>query len=62
MSELANKTEIPTDYVKKIIEGDKSISQALTKALENALDINDQFWINLQLNYDAQCLNKKVAK
>lgn len=62
LNELADKTKIPTDYMRKITEGDKSISQALAERLQNALGIDAQFWINLQLNYDEQCLNKKVAK
>ena len=43
-------------YINKIINGKKNISKRFANVLENILNIDASFWLNLQSNY-----NKEVS-
>ena len=52
--ELAIKTGYSAKHINEIISGQKNISSKFANSLEYALNINIQFWINLQEIYDKE--------
>lgn len=57
IEQLADKTKRTPSYIQSIIDGEWVITKSMAAELEMALDINRQFWINHQHNY-----NEKIAK
>lgn len=55
-AELAARTGVSAAYVSNVISGKKSISTKFAMALEYALGVPKSFWLNLQVNYDAELL------
>ena len=45
-----------------VIHGKKDISRSLAKGLEYALGVPTSFWLNLQDNYDSECLSASERK
>ena len=60
LKELANKTNLNENYLKSIINGENNITKALAKRLENTLNIEEQFWINLQNIYNKEMSEYKL--
>lgn len=54
---VAQKAQIKTSNLKKVISGAKPISQNLAKKLAKIFGIKESFWMNLQIDYD-HCLQK----
>lgn len=54
--ELAIRTGYSAKHISEIISGKKNISSKFANSLEYALNINTQFWINLQGIYDKEIL------
>lgn len=52
--ELAIKTEMTEKYISTIINGQENISSSFANKLEYALDIEKEFWMNLQANYERE--------
>ena len=59
--ELAVRTKVTEKHISNVLSGLKPISVAFAKKLENALDIEAGFWINLQANYDRELLEFEKA-
>lgn len=51
--ELAQRTECSEAFISQIINGRKKISATMARKLECVLDIEIEFWLNLQAAYDA---------
>jgi HTH-type transcriptional regulator/antitoxin HigA len=51
---LAFKVGLTESYISNIVNGVKPITITLAKKLEKTLGIENNFWINLQLNYDKE--------
>lgn len=60
-AELATRTGVTPAYVCNVIAGKKDISARFALALEYALGVSKNFWINLQANYDAELLEASEA-
>ena len=60
-TELALRTSVSKKHISSIVSGKKDISISFAKKLEYALDIEAQFWINLQSNYDREILEYNEA-
>lgn len=54
--ELAVRTGMTEKHISTVIHGQKGISAAFARKLENALGIEASFWVNLQANYDRELL------
>lgn len=54
--DLAVSTGVSTAHVCNVIAGKKDISASFACALEYALGVPKSFWMNLQVNYDAQLM------
>ena len=52
-SELAARIGRPAQVIEEIIRAEKSITPEIAIGLSDALDIESQFWINLELDYRA---------
>lgn len=52
--ELAIKTGVTEKYISAVISGQENISSSFAKKLEYALNIEKDFWINLQANYERE--------
>lgn len=53
LTDLAEALEWPLQYVEAIIKGDVKIDHVIAEALEFVLRIDAQFFLNLQVSYDA---------
>ena len=53
--ELALRTGASPKHISAVLSGEKSISISFAKKLEYALNIEAEFWINLQNAYDVTC-------
>lgn len=54
--ELALRTSVTPKHISTIISGEKNISVSFAKKLEYALNVEAEFWINLQALYDKELL------
>ena len=54
--ELVLKTGVSTKYISSVLRGKKNISVLFAKKLEYALNIEAEFWVNLQNSYDKEIL------
>lgn len=54
--ELALRTDASPKHISTVLSGEKSISISFAKKLEYALNIEAEFWINLQNAYDKEIL------
>lgn len=52
--ELAIRTGMTEKYISTIINGQENISSSFANKLEYALDIEKEFWMNLQANYERE--------
>lgn len=52
--ELAIRTGVTEKHISKVINGKASITSEFAAALECALQIDAEFWVNLQTNYDIE--------
>lgn len=59
--ELAVRTKVTEKHISTVLNGLKPISVAFAKKLEYALNIEAEFWINLQANYDRELLEFEEA-
>ena len=50
--ELALRAGVTPKHISTIISGEKNISVSFAKKLEYALNVEAEFWINLQTLYD----------
>lgn len=55
--ELAEKSGIKTSVLCEIINGKRSISVKVAQALEKALDIPAEIWLNMQTQYKLDLAN-----
>ena len=53
-AELAARTGVTPEDISMVISGKKDISAKFAMSLEYALKVPMNFWINLQMNYDAE--------
>ena len=60
--ELAVRTDYSLKHVSEVISGKKVISSRLADALEYALGIPFEFWINLQEIYDKKYIKVKFRR
>lgn len=58
--QLADKTGIKTSVLSETINGKRSVSLSVAAALEKALDIPAEIWMNMQTQYDLDKAN--IAK
>lgn len=56
--ELAKQAGASEHHIHRVINCQKSISAAFARQLEQALDVEACFWLNLQANYDKERLSK----
>lgn len=54
--ELAARTGVTPKHISTVLSGEKSITVSFAKKLEYALNIDAEFWINLQNAYDKELL------
>lgn len=54
--ELALRTGVSPKHISTVLNGEKNISVSFAKKLEYALNIDAEFWINLQNAYDKEIL------
>ena len=52
--ELALRTGVTPKHISTVLSGEKNISVSFAKKLEYALDIDAEFWMNLQNLYDKE--------
>lgn len=55
-NELALRTGVSPKHISKVLSQENSISYSFAKKLEYAFDIDKQFWINLQEQYEKDLL------
>lgn len=55
-SELALRTGVSPKHISTVLSGEKSISVSFAKKLEYALNIDADFWMNLQNAYDKEII------
>lgn len=55
--ELAIRTNYSAKHISEVLSGKKGISSKFANALEYALGISTEFWINLQGIYDKEIIN-----
>lgn len=53
-AELAARTGVTPEDISMVISGKKDISAKFAMSLEYALNVSMNFWINLQMHYDAE--------
>lgn len=53
-AELAARTGVTPEDISMVISGKKDISAKFAMSLEYALNVPMNFWINLQMHYDAE--------
>lgn len=53
-AELAEQTGMSLSYIRAVLSGKKSISEAFAKGLESAFGVPESFWMRLQERYDAE--------
>ena len=58
--QLADETGIKTSVLSETINGKRSVSLSMAAALEKALDIPAEIWMNMQTQYDRDKAN--IAK
>ena len=58
--QLADETGIKTSVLSETINGKRSVSLSMAAALEKALDIPAEIWMNMQTQYDLDKAN--IAK
>ena len=58
--QLADETGIKTSVLSETINGKRSVSLSVAAALEKALDIPAEIWMNMQTQYDLDKAN--IAK
>ena len=58
-AELAARTGFPQAYIHRVIRGEQAITNELAERLAATLDVPSSFWMNLQVNYDAECRQTK---
>ena len=56
--ELTIRTSYSSKHISEVISGKKTISSRFANALEYALGIPTEFWINLQSIYDKKSIMK----
>ena len=54
--ELVLRTGVSAKYISSVLRGKKNISASFAKKLEYALNIEAEFWVNLQNSYDKEIL------
>ena len=62
--ELAIRSGVTEKHISQVINGKASITSDFASALESALDIDAEFWLNLQANYDLErieCSKKETV-
>lgn len=53
---LAYRTGVTPKHISTVLNGEKNISSAFAKKLEYAFNIDAEFWMNLQADYDNELL------
>jgi addiction module HigA family antidote len=59
---LAIHLEIPTQQMKKIIQGEGEITPEIACFLSQAFQTSPEFWMNLQIHYDLYLSRPKSLK
>ena len=60
--ELANELELSKSEMSLIIHGKRSITVPIAIKLEKFLNIDAEFWMNLQIKYDIENLKMQYAQ
>ena len=60
--ELANELELSKSEISLIINGKRSITVPIAIKLEKFLNIDAEFWMNLQIKYDIEKLKMQYAQ
>jgi HTH-type transcriptional regulator/antitoxin HigA len=60
--DLADKMKVSKSEISLVIHGHRDINPKMAVSLELALDINAEFWMNLQIKYDIDKIKKKLQK
>jgi antitoxin HigA-1 len=61
-SKFAKHLGKPTNAITRIIKGQCSVSPEMAILLGRALGTTEQYWMNLQRNYDVKIARKTMAK
>lgn len=59
---LADKLHISKSEISLIINGHRNITPTIAVKLEEALGINAEFWMNIQIKYDIDLVKKKYQQ
>ncbi len=60
--DLADKIKVSKSEISLVIHGHRDINAKMAVLLENALGIDAEFWMNLQVKYDIDLVKKKFQK
>ena len=60
--DLVDKMKVSKSEICLIIHGHRDINAKTAVLLEMALDINAEFWMNLQVKYDIELVKQKMQK
>lgn len=58
---LANNITVPPRRINEIVHGKRAISPDAALRLSRYFDMSEQFWINLQMRFDLESVNEKLA-
>lgn len=61
-NELARSMRVPSGRINEIVNGKRSISAETALRLSLALGTTPEFWINLQMMYDLEMVQSKMAE
>ncbi|TAK03910.1 addiction module antidote protein, HigA family [Patescibacteria group bacterium] len=59
---LAKDIAVPARRINEIIHGTRSVSSDTALRLARYFGTTPQFWLNLQMHYDLDCVQDAVAK
>lgn len=60
--DLCEKTKLSKSEISLLLNGHRNITPNIAVLLENALGIDAEFWMNLQIKYDIDLIKKKAQK
>jgi addiction module HigA family antidote len=60
--ELAHKMKASKSEISHVINGRRDINAKMAVALESALNIDAEFWLNLQVKFDIDKIRMKLKK
>ena len=61
-SDLVEKIKLSKSEISLLVNGHRNITASIAVLLEEALGIDAEFWMNLQIKYDIDLVKKKTQK